>query len=69
MAASRVARATALLDAAERAARQREAGTELRCPACGRLLMKYDPPIGRVTLPCRRCSEWIDFGTERSGSG
>jgi hypothetical protein len=59
-------RAKVLLDHALAARAALEASTELRCHACNRHVMNYDPPVARLTFPCRRCGTWIDFSTERS---
>jgi hypothetical protein len=64
--ASKVERAKALLADATAARAALAASTELRCHACNRHVMSYDPPIARLTFPCRRCGTWIDFSTERS---
>jgi uncharacterized protein (DUF983 family) len=45
---------------AERKRAEMEATLELRCPHCGRVNGKYDPPLRRFTAPCRRCGGWID---------
>ena len=62
---SRVERAALLLADAEAARALLEASTALRCGACNAVLLKYDPPLGRLTFPCRRCKAWIDTATDR----
>ena len=39
----------------------RMAERELKCEECGRILLNYDPPVGRITLNCRRCGTWKEF--------
>jgi len=65
VAANKLERAKQLLAEAQVAASALQGTHELRCHRCGRVLLHYDAPIARVTLPCRRCGRWIDFSTER----
>lgn len=62
---SRVERTRRLLGDAMVQRAENEAGYDLRCPHCQRKVAKFDPPVARLTFPCRRCGGWIDFSTEQ----
>jgi hypothetical protein len=61
---AKVTRAVAAIAAAEQQRRERRAGlSEWCCTACGRLLMEYAAPIGRIVHRCRRCGAWNELTT------